>query len=357
MLEPFGDRIRIVETEVGGLPSLPTDIALFDTFGGRRYSLARVQAMARDRSIGKVVLYTWDVPPAIPRRHRPTQAIDAVILKSETGEALVAALERVHAGEITGFDDLEDAAPSTTLTQREQEVLALMALGSSNREIAHELYLSVDTVKTHVRTLFQKLGVSNRTQAALTAAEYGSLLRRVRARELTRRFESGSQATAIRQRIAYESPTSTMVMSSTIEPTTNNPRPAGCDAVGQGDVVENPEIGHVGDLDQPVVARARHDDGERRRLRVLDHVGGELAHHQLEVGSEVVAATRTLDEAAYLHTELATARRGRRSRGSRARSVVRRHRCRSCRRDHSPDEVSDETAALAFASPTDTGTS
>ena len=44
-----------------------------------------------------------------------------------------------------------------------------MALGSSNREIAHELYLSVDTVKTHVRTLFQKLGVSNRTQAALAA--------------------------------------------------------------------------------------------------------------------------------------------------------------------------------------------
>jgi NarL family two-component system response regulator LiaR len=180
MLEPFGDRIRIVETEVGGLPSLPTDIALFDTFGGRRYSLARVQAMARDGSIGKVVLYTWDVPPGF-REDIGRLAIDAVILKSETGEALVAALERVHSGAITGFDDLEDAAPSTTLTQREQEVLALMALGSSNREIAHELYLSVDTVKTHVRTLFQKLGVSNRTQAALTAAEYGVAPPRVRA--------------------------------------------------------------------------------------------------------------------------------------------------------------------------------
>jgi DNA-binding NarL/FixJ family response regulator len=180
MLEPFGDRIQIVETEVGGLPSLPTDIALFDTFGGRRYSLARVHAMARDRAIGKVVLYTWDAPPAF-REDVAELAIDAVILKSETGEALVAALERVHAGEITGFDDLEDSMPSTTLTQREQEVLALMALGSSNREIAHELYLSVDTVKTHVRTLFQKLGVSNRTQAALTAAEYGVAPPRVRA--------------------------------------------------------------------------------------------------------------------------------------------------------------------------------
>jgi two-component system, NarL family, response regulator LiaR len=172
MLEPFADRIHVVETEAGGLPTLPTDIALFDTFGGRRNSLARVRAMARDLEIGKVVLYTWDAPPAF-RDDVAQQAVDAVILKSETGEALVAALERVHAGDISGFDDLEDLPPSTSLTQREQEVLALMALGSSNREIAHELYLSVDTVKTHVRTLFQKLGVSNRTQAALTAANFG----------------------------------------------------------------------------------------------------------------------------------------------------------------------------------------
>jgi two-component system, NarL family, response regulator LiaR len=118
------------------------------------------------------VLYTWDAPPGF-RDDVAQQAVDAVILKSETGEALVEALERIHAGEISGFDDLESSAASTTLTQREQEVLALMALGKSNREIAHELYLSVDTVKTHVRTLFQKLGVSNRTQAALTAAEHG----------------------------------------------------------------------------------------------------------------------------------------------------------------------------------------
>ena len=109
MLEPFADRIHVVETEAGGLPTLPTDIALFDTFGGRRNSLARVRAMARDLEIGKVVLYTWDAPPAF-RDDVAQQAVDAVILKSETGEALVAALERVHAGDISGFDDLEDLA-------------------------------------------------------------------------------------------------------------------------------------------------------------------------------------------------------------------------------------------------------
>ena len=46
MLEPFSDRIEIVETQVGGVPDLPTDIALFDTFAGRRYALQRVRLMA-----------------------------------------------------------------------------------------------------------------------------------------------------------------------------------------------------------------------------------------------------------------------------------------------------------------------
>ncbi len=172
MLAPFADRIVVVETEAGGLPNKPTDVALFDTFAGRRYSLARVQAMARDAGIGKVVLYTWDAPPAF-RDDIVKHSIDGVILKTETGEALVEAIERVHAGESLGLEELAESGPSTTLSQREQEVLALMALGTSNREIAHELYLSVDTIKTHVRSVFQKLGVSNRTQAALAAGDLG----------------------------------------------------------------------------------------------------------------------------------------------------------------------------------------
>lgn len=172
MLEPFSTRVTVVETEAGGLPDLPTDIALFDTFGGRRYTLQRVSHMARSSSIGKVVLYTWDAPPAF-RDDIGRQAIDGVILKAVTGEALVEALERIHAGESIGLDSLAESPTSATLSEREQEVLALMALGMSNRQIAHELYLSIDTIKTHVRSVFGKLGVSNRTQAALLAADVG----------------------------------------------------------------------------------------------------------------------------------------------------------------------------------------
>ncbi len=172
MLEPFSSRIEVVETQVGGVPDAPTDIALFDTFAGRRYALQRVRMMAQDRDIGKVVLYTWDAPPAF-QEDIVRQGIDGVILKAVTGEALVESLERIYAGESVGLDELAESPTAAALSEREQEVLALMALGLSNREIAHELYLSVDTIKTHVRSVFNKLGVSNRTQAALVAADLG----------------------------------------------------------------------------------------------------------------------------------------------------------------------------------------
>ena len=54
-----------------------------------------------------------------------------------------------------------------SLTPREMEVLALLTVGKSNREIATELYMGVSTVKSHLTKMYSKLGVSNRTEAAL----------------------------------------------------------------------------------------------------------------------------------------------------------------------------------------------
>jgi len=61
------------------------------------------------------------------------------------------------------------------LTDREIEVLRLLALGKTNRQVAKELLVSLSTVKTHVQHLSIKLGVSDRTQAAVRAAELGLL--------------------------------------------------------------------------------------------------------------------------------------------------------------------------------------
>lgn len=58
-------------------------------------------------------------------------------------------------------------SPHPRLTQREQEVLALLTVGRSNREIAAELSIGTSTVKSHLSSIYEKFGVSNRTQAML----------------------------------------------------------------------------------------------------------------------------------------------------------------------------------------------
>jgi LuxR family maltose regulon positive regulatory protein len=71
------------------------------------------------------------------------------------------------------------AAPSSDLIEplsgREREVLGLMALGLSDREIAERLFLSPQTVKVHARNIYGKLDVGNRTQAAARARVLGLL--------------------------------------------------------------------------------------------------------------------------------------------------------------------------------------
>jgi LuxR family maltose regulon positive regulatory protein len=61
------------------------------------------------------------------------------------------------------------------LSTREHEVLILLAAGRSNRAIAEELFITVDTVKRHISHVFDKIGVTSRTQAAGRARELGLL--------------------------------------------------------------------------------------------------------------------------------------------------------------------------------------
>jgi len=172
MLAPFSDRIQVVDLQTGNTPDVPADLVLFDTFAAYRRSLDRIDEMADRPHLGKTVLYTWDLPPAFADE-LGDRDVDAIILKSMTGERLVEALEQTAAGNPPSLDDQSITSSSITLTDRELEVLALVAVGSSNAEIAQQLYLSIDTVKTHLRKLYGKLGVRNRTEAALRAPEFG----------------------------------------------------------------------------------------------------------------------------------------------------------------------------------------
>ena len=70
-----------------------------------------------------------------------------------------------------------DGTPSVrtagSLTQRETDILALLAEGRSNRDISRALFLSEKTVKAHLAAIFRKLSVTNRTQAAMAAVSMG----------------------------------------------------------------------------------------------------------------------------------------------------------------------------------------
>lgn len=174
MLSPFSDRVCVVEMNAGDEPRHRADVALFDTFAGRRHAIDRARTMVHEGFVDHVLLYTWDAAPAFL-----TLAADAgasgVALKSQEGAALVDVIERVAGGERIGLEDVRRgrrAREPDLLSTREHEVLALIALGMTNGEIASELFLSIDTVKTYVRRLYTKLGVRNRAQAALKAATH-----------------------------------------------------------------------------------------------------------------------------------------------------------------------------------------
>jgi DNA-binding NarL/FixJ family response regulator len=174
MLAPYSNRVRVVELETNGPPKVPADIALFDTFAGRRHTLTRAAEMVREGSARHVVLYTWDAAPPFLRAAEEI-GVSGVILKTRSADLLVDSLERIMAGERVGFD-VDPATRSgprlVDLSDRESEVLALIAKGLTNAQIAEELYLSIETVKTYVKRLYAKLDVHNRAQAAVAASSH-----------------------------------------------------------------------------------------------------------------------------------------------------------------------------------------
>ena len=107
------------------------------------------------------------------------------VYKDVDPDALAGAIRSVHAGhvllqpEVAGAllsqdDGHGGTGRSSTLTEREREVLGLIADGRSNREIARALVLSEKTVKTHVSNILMKLDLADRTQAALWAVRHGA---------------------------------------------------------------------------------------------------------------------------------------------------------------------------------------
>jgi DNA-binding NarL/FixJ family response regulator len=108
----------------------------------------------------------------LPKRARPAEIVDAVRVVAG-GESLLfpAAIRSLAARHAP--TRARTGKPIDDLTPREREILRLMARGLSNGEIADELFLGLQTVKTHVSSLLRKLGARDRTQAVIAAYESG----------------------------------------------------------------------------------------------------------------------------------------------------------------------------------------
>jgi DNA-binding NarL/FixJ family response regulator len=106
---------------------------------------------------------------------------DGYVIKDVERFALAESIRAIHRGEtplspqVAGrvLDQVRHGVPSSQLarlTDRKVEILKLLAEGYSNREIANRVHLSENTVKTHLQSIFDELGVKNRVQAAIVAA-------------------------------------------------------------------------------------------------------------------------------------------------------------------------------------------
>lgn len=174
MLSPYTARVAVVDMEIGSTDVAPADVALFDTLGGQRHALSRAKELVARRGVGHVLIYARAPSKAFVRAAEAA-GVAQVIDKAMTGEELVNLIEAVadERPTTTRHRIARPTDPGDQLTLRDRELLALLAKGLTNEQIAEELFIGVETVRTHLRRLFRKLGVQKRTQAAVHAQPLG----------------------------------------------------------------------------------------------------------------------------------------------------------------------------------------
>ncbi|MHC9291809.1 response regulator [Mycobacterium sp. LTG2003] len=193
MLAAFTDRVQVVGQAVGAeralsvVEDLNPDIVLCDVRmqGSSGLDLCRT-LRERDPERKVVMLSVYDDEQYLFQALRVGAA--GYLLKSISSDELVRQLEFAHGGETAIDPGMAARAAGTAarlqrdefwpgvrqgLTQRESEILSYVVAGLSNRGIANKLVIGDETVKTHLRSIYRKLGVSDRAGAVATALREG----------------------------------------------------------------------------------------------------------------------------------------------------------------------------------------
>lgn len=176
MLAPYRDRIHVVTANAEDVIPEPVDITLYDTFSQPQVDNADIEDVISDARSGAVVIYTWNLHPRLAG-----QAIEkgcsGFLDKALQGTDLVAHLEKISQGQIIvspvkklrGTEEAPrvGAWPGKRrgLTPREAEIVALITQGLSNDEIAKHAFISINSVKSFIRSAYRKIGVTRRSQA------------------------------------------------------------------------------------------------------------------------------------------------------------------------------------------------
>ena len=181
MLEPYRDRIVIAELDSSMSVKDDVDIVLYDSFAQPESDHEEIGVLVANPRARRVVVYTWNFHPELVESARQRGA-QGYLSKTLPARELVAALEAVHSGQVIVSDAAARArsAPGLDwpgrgegLSEREAEILALITQGMSNADVARLTYLSPNTVKSYIRTIYRKVGVSSRTQAVLWGVDHG----------------------------------------------------------------------------------------------------------------------------------------------------------------------------------------
>ena len=181
MFDSYSDRVVVAEIDATTELSDTVDIVMYASFAQPESDHDEISALVASPRAGKVVMYTWNFHPDLVEGAQQ-QGVHGYLSKTLPARELVASLERIHAGEMVISDPPRRANPASGLdwpgrnegiTDRESEILALITQGKSNAEVAQLTYLSPNTVKSYIRSIYRKIGASSRTQAVLWGVDHG----------------------------------------------------------------------------------------------------------------------------------------------------------------------------------------